>query len=74
MIFLDVGSYSINLAHVVLVYYSPTREMVTLEFDVLDGDNPANLTLYDDESVAFKEFWECDLSRSLPSLTIYQVN
>lgn len=70
MIFLDIGNYSINLGHVTSVYRSPDRELVTLEFDVLDGDSAATLTLYNDETIAFKDWWtHC---RKPPELIIIQ--
>ena len=68
MIFVDIGAYSINLNHVISIYWSPDREMVNFEFDVLDGDSPATLTLYKDKSIAFERWWDCH--HELAGLTI----
>lgn len=57
MIFIDIGNYSINLDHIVSVYRSPGRERVTIELDVLDGESAGNIALFDDDAIAFKEWW-----------------
>lgn len=57
MIFLDIGSTSINLAHVIAIHRTNLNR-VMIEYDVLDGDGPATTMLYGDQATAFREFWE----------------
>ena len=75
MVFLDIGKYSINLDHITAIYRSALHEVVTIELDVLDGDNARSIDFFDDESIAFKKFWKHG-SRKLSSgqnLIIYEV-
>ena len=73
MIFIDIGVHSINLDHVTKIYRSPNAipARVTLEFDVLDGDNAACLTLNGNEAIAFKHWWDCH--RKILELTIVEL-
>lgn len=68
MIFVDVGSFSINLDHVTIIHHT-SRGNIILEFDVLDGDNPYTLTLYGEDAEAFKMVWDHAL---IAGLTIFK--
>ena len=69
MTFLDIGSTTINLAHVVTIHRMSLNR-VAIEFDVLDGDGPAQITLYGEEAEMFKDWWE---DANTPGLAIFRI-
>jgi len=69
MIFVDIGCISINLNHVITIHRTSMGNIL-IEYDVLDGDGPACLTLYGEEAEAFRLFW--DHHNPIPGLTIFR--